>query len=130
MSDERADVIAEALEALPEHLDMKQEIDGYAGPGGSSYSDEDKARMEARSTAAREVLEQLYKGGRVVVLSPEAYAMVCGLVAPTEEGDHKRGVWHAGVLGPIEEVQSAFPTDDFWQAVKDGAIEYDEEAGT
>lgn len=66
---------------------------------------------------------------RLVELSEEAYAMVCGLVAPSQEGDHKRGVHHAGVVGPIEEVQSAFPTDDFWKAVSDGAIEYDEEAG-
>lgn len=66
---------------------------------------------------------------RTVTLTDEAYAMVCGLVARGQDDDYPEGVWHQGVFGPIDEVQAAFPVEDFHQAVKDGAIDYDEDAG-
>lgn len=70
---------------------------------------------------------------KTIILSDDAYAMVCGLVAPSDDADSKRGVNHAGVFGPIEEVQANFPVTDFWAAIEgkteDDDFYYDSEAG-
>lgn len=64
-----------------------------------------------------------------VNLSDEAYAVVCGLVNPSEDADEQNGVHHPGIFGPFDEIRASFPVKAFWDAVEAGDVEYDAEAG-
>jgi len=58
---------------------------------------------------------------RQVALSDAAYAVVCGMVQPTDQVDSERVVANAVVW---EEVRHAFPINEFEAAVKRGDVTY------
>ena len=54
---------------------------------------------------------------KTITLSDEAYAMLCGLVAPSDEADETHGVNHQGISGDAwNELREKFPVNDFWAA--------------
>ena len=61
---------------------------------------------------------------RTVMLTPDMFATICGLVARSEGADVLDGgeaVTHAGIFGPWDELRAIFPLDDFrlWARQKD-----------
>lgn len=75
-----------------------------------------------------------FNAGRNVLLSDEAYTVLCGLIAPNWlTCDEPDAVNHGGIYSEKwDELRAAFPTEHFHQAVRDqryGEDFYDEEAG-
>lgn len=84
---------------------------------------------------------------KTITMSDEAYATICGLVAPSDDAiesynrktgsNETPGVNHEGITGPIEEIQRLFPREDFWAALSsvhpddedDAPLSYYPEAG-
>jgi hypothetical protein len=123
-------IFSDALGRAIEEIDMKQEIDGYAGPGGPSYSEDDIAEMDKTKEGFAEIAAKLAEGHKAVILSPDAYAALAGIVAPSlEGGDHTdvlqggECVNHDGIFAPWDEIREAFPFKEFKQWVAKREVE-------
>lgn len=121
-------LIAEAADLAHDRLDIKLEHDGFAGPGDRSYSDEDVAAMRKKMGEFADlnfVLEGMPKY-RAIVMSQEAYDVLCGLVQPSDE------VNQAGIFSPAwDELRKTFPIERFHAAIEErGEDFYMKEFGT
>jgi hypothetical protein len=69
-----------------------------------------------------------------IELTDEEYAIVCGLVQPdwmnVEPPHDKDAVNHAGIFSEAwDSLREKFPLENFRDAVSDGVIDYNQEAG-
>jgi hypothetical protein len=109
-------IVADACERAIEELDMKMEIDGYTGPGRRSYEDDDIASMKQTQADFANMGVKIAQGHKIVILSPDAYATVCGLVQPSEGAGILEGgtaVYSQGIFGPWDELREVFPAETF-----------------
>lgn len=120
-------LIANAADLAHERLDIKLEHDDFAGPGGHSYTREDveSIRGEMQQLAHLNFLLAGLPKMRAVVLSEEAFAVLCGTVHPTDDVNTQ------GIFSEAwEELRQTFPLDYFKKVANErGEDFYNEDAG-